>query len=76
MEKQVFAITFGMSHPLRDGFVAVVARDREGAEEFAHATFGDKYSFVRPVDEVKDANFFPAGQFGRTVDASQVPTTV
>jgi len=68
---EIFRITFMQYHPLKDGFVAIEAKDYEGAHAAAMSLFGGKFAFCYAPKDF-DGKFFPAGQFGRTVNAEDV----
>lgn len=61
-----FYVTFGQIHPLSEGYVVVKASNYDEAREFAFEIFGQKFSFIR--EEIR-AEFFPAGQYGKTIYA-------
>lgn len=63
-----FYVTFGQSHPLRDGYVVIEASNYDLARQAAFDTFSVKFCFVRSEEEIiKD--YFPAGQIGKTIYA-------
>ena len=61
-----FYITFGQSHPLRNGWVEIAASDRDRARHAAFDRFGQKWAML--YDETNfNPSYFPAGKYGETL---------
>jgi hypothetical protein len=64
-----FYLTFGHKSPFRDGYVLIVADDEESAREEVFYVFGQYWSNLYSEENFRP-EFFPAGQFGKTLEAS------
>ena len=67
----LYCITFMQYHPLKEGYVVIAAKDYPEAHTAAMSLFGGKFAFCYEVKDFK-GGFFPAGQFGNTVNAEDV----
>lgn len=57
-----FYVTFGQKHPLRNGYVVVIASNYEQARKATFDVFGNKWAMLN--DEGFDNGLYTAGQFG------------
>lgn len=71
----IWNITFPQYHPLRDCWVSVESASRETARHAAFELFGRRYGSVYAQTDF-EAGYFPGGQVGRTVLASDISPTI
>jgi len=60
-----FYVTFGQLHPLRNGYVVVIASDYEQARKVTFEVLGNKWSSLNDESSLEGyKHMYPAGQFG------------
>ena len=64
----LFCITFGQSHPLRDNWIEIEAKDRHSAREAAFLIFKGNWSNIYPKGDF-GAEYYPLGKAGKTIVA-------
>lgn len=65
---KTYYVTFGQKSPFRDGWVEILAKNKEDAQKHANYVFGDKFSML--YDELHmNPMFFPAGRIGHILKA-------
>ena len=71
MNKKTFYLTFGQKSPFNNGWVEILATNKEEAREEAFEVFGPKWSNVYEAEDflAKAPEFFPAGRQGRVIEA-------
>jgi len=62
-EFKTFYITFGQKSPARNGYVTIIARNRDRAHQKAMDTYGPDWSMLYK-DKDFEPEYFPAGQLG------------
>jgi hypothetical protein len=60
-----YYVSFGQLHPLRDGYVVVIASSYENARTAVIAVLGNKWASLNTSDT--DMSLYPAGQIGRPI---------
>ncbi len=65
-----FYLTFGQKSPFRDSYVLVVANNYAQARKEVFYIFGKFWSSLYE-EEKFNADFFPEGQIGKTIYASE-----
>ncbi len=64
---KTFYLTFGQQYPWRNGWVEVIAKDKETARAMVFQIFEGKWSML--YDEEKfNKGMFPAGKLGETIE--------
>ena len=63
---KTYCVTFGQSHPLRDGWIEVEAESESSARELAFDILGQKWSFMYAKDTFDDY-YFSGGKYGTTI---------
>lgn len=64
----LYFVTFGQNHPLRDGWVEIMAEDESTARELAYTVLGrwamvyNSEKFFFGIDK-----YFPAGRYGQII---------
>ena len=69
----IYCITFGQIHFLRDCWVEIKAWDEPSARRLAFKVLGDKWAFIYPKREF-DFTHFPNGRVGRVLEVSSHET--
>lgn len=69
MKDRRYYVTFGMNHPLGDGYIMLVADSKELAREEAFRVLGQKWASFY-AHEAMDFSYFPAGQYGKTIECA------
>lgn len=62
-----FFVTFGQLHPLRDGYVIVMASNYDNAREITFKILGTQWSALNPLEKASDTQLYPMGPIGHPI---------
>jgi len=69
--KTIFYVTFGQRSPFKDGWVEILASDRDAAHDEALSLFGQHFSGLYEADQFNNPDtkaMYPDGRFGRVIE--------